>query len=326
MPPDEWNGSRWKPTENDGHYESWFLRGNAGDRAFWIRYTLFAPAGRPEATVGELWAIWFERGGTITAVKSVVPIAQCSISGERLAVRIGDATLDERSLIGRAQANGHTIAWDLTYGGGQPPVLLYPRRLYTTPLPRAKTVIPQPLAKFTGSITVDGVRQPIDAWLGSQNHNWGPRHTHRYAWSQVCGFDEAPDAFLECSTAQLKIGPIVTPPMSPVVMRLGGETLSWTGWVRVVRALGAYKPYEWHLESTGPAGTIDIAVRADATEFVALRYPDPPGGHKICLNSKLAHCEVMLRRPNTAPQVFHSSRAAFEILDDTAPPGVTPVV
>src|SRR6185436_10417730 len=153
----------------------------------------------------------------ITAVKSELPIAKCSIAGDRLAVRIGDAVLDERSLRGAASANGHTIAWELTYGGGQAPVLLYPRRLYSTPLPRAKTVIPQPLAKFTGSITVDGTRQPIEAWVGSQNHNWGPRHTYRYAWAQICGFDEAPDAFLECSTAQLKIGPIVTPPLSPVV-------------------------------------------------------------------------------------------------------------
>ena len=118
MPPEEWNGSRWNAADRGGHYESWFLRANAGDRAFWIRYTLFSPAGNPSATVGELWAIWFSRGGQITAVKTELPIAQCSISGERLAVRIGDAALDDRSLKGAASANGHTITWDLEYGGG----------------------------------------------------------------------------------------------------------------------------------------------------------------------------------------------------------------
>jgi hypothetical protein len=42
------------------------------------------------------------------------------------------------------------------------------------------------------------------------------------------------------------------------------------------------------------------------------------------MNSKIARCELTLRRAG-ATTVLHSSRAAFEILDDTAPPGVQPV-
>jgi hypothetical protein len=41
--------------------------------------------------------------------------------------------------------------------------------------------------------------------------------------------------------------------------------------------------------------------------------------------SKIARCELTLRRGATTT-VLHSSRAAFEILDDTAPPGVQPAV
>jgi hypothetical protein len=322
----DWNGARWKQGDPGGHYESWFLRGNAGDRAFWIRYTLFSPKGRAEQTVGELWAIWFERGGSIVAVKSELPVAKVSVAADRLAVRIGDAALDAASARGSASANGHTIAWDLQFSGDTPPLLLMPRRMYQLPLPRAKTVVPRPLAQFVGTITVDGKPQVIDSWLGSQNHNWGSRHTDRYAWGQVAGFDEAPDAFLECSTARLKLGPIMTPPLSVAALRLGDEVLSWTGLVYAARALGAYAPYQWHLETTGKHGAIDMRMSADPSEFVALRYPNPPGGTKICLNSKLAHCEITVRRPNLPPLVLRSSRAAFEILDDTAPPGVVPAV
>jgi len=322
----DWNGARYRPGDTAGHYESWFQRANAGDLAFWIRYTLFVPRGKPEAAVGELWAIWFERGGTIVAVKSELPIARCALTADRFDVRIGEATLDATSLRGEASTGDHRIAWDLQFGGGQEPMLLFPRRLYDTRLPRAKAVVPRPLARFTGTITVDGTRHEIASWVGSQNHNWGSRHTDRYAWGQVAGFDEAPEAFLECSTARLRIGPVWTPPLSPVVMRLGDETLKWNGLLHTARALGAYAPYQWHLESSGKPGKIDIRIQAGAKEFVALRYPNPPGGTKICLNSKLAHCEVTLTRPGRIPLVLHSDRVAFEILDDTAPPGVVPRV
>ena len=79
------------------------------------------------------------------------------------------------------------------------------------------------------------------------------------------------------------------------------------------------------IATSGPAGDLAIWISAAAADFVALRYDNPPGGVKICLNSKLARCEATLRRAGTTT-VLTSSRAAFEILDDTVPPGVQPAV
>ncbi|HEU4729826.1 MAG TPA: hypothetical protein VFT22_18145 [Kofleriaceae bacterium] len=325
---DHWNGARYKPGDPGGHYESWFQRANdaSGRRAFWIRYTIFAPRGRPADAVGELWAIAFDReGARITAVKQVHPIHACTFAADRLAVAIGEARLDDGALRGTASSHGHTIAWDLRFGGGRAPLLLLPERLYAAPIPKAKSLVGRPLARFTGTLVIDGETLAIDDWVGSQNHNWGTKHTDRYAWGQVAGFDDAPDAFLECSTARLKIGPLWTPWMSPVMLQIGGETLAWNGIGRAIRARASYAPYDWHVETTGPAGTIAVAITASAADFVALRYGNPPGGVKICLNSKIARCEVTLRRGG-ATTVLRSSRAAFEILDDTAPPGVEPAV
>jgi hypothetical protein len=325
---DHWNAARYQPGMTAGHYESWFQRANdaSGRRAFWIRYTIFAPRGRPDDAVGELWAIVFDReAARIVAVKQVHPIAACAFARDRLDVAIGAARLDDGVLHGAAAWHGHTIAWDLRYAGGQAPLLFLPERLYAAPVPKAKTLVGRPLARFTGTLTIDGEPLAIDDWVGSQNHNWGRRHTDRYAWGQVAGFDEAPDAFLECSTARIKIGPLMTPRLSPVMLRLGGETLAWNGLARAIRARGHYAPYDWRIETSGTAGDIAISIRAAAADFVALRYDNPPGGVKICLNSKIARCELTLRRRGTTT-VLHSSRAAFEILDDTAPPGVQPVV
>jgi len=325
---EQWNGVRYRPGMTTGHYESWFQRANdaSGRRAFWIRYTIFAPRGRPADAVGELWAIAFDReGSTIAAVKQVHPIAACTFARDRLDVAIGDARLDDGALRGAATARGHTIEWDLRYGGGQPALLFLPERLYGAPIPKAKLLVGQPLARFTGHLIVDGARVAIADWVGSQNHNWGSKHTDRYAWGQVAGFDEAPDAFLECSTAQLKLGPLWTPRMSPVLLRLGGETLAWNSLGRAVRARGRYAPYDWRIETSGPSGELTVAISAAPSDFVALRYDNPPGGAKICLNSKIARCELTLRRGATTT-VLRSSRAAFEILDDAAPPGVEPRV
>ncbi len=326
MTRDRWNGARFVP--GTGHYESWFQRANdaTGRRAFWIRYTIFSPANHPGDAVGELWAIAFDRQtGAIVAVKDVVPIADCRFDPARLDVAIGAATLTDGVLCGDAASNGHTIAWDLTFSGGQPPLLLFPEFMYGTKLPRAKSLVPRPLAAFRGSLIVDGERIAITDWIGSQNHNWGSRHTDRYAWGQVAGFDGAPDAFLECSTARLKIGPVWSPWLSPVVLRLGGETLQWNRIDRAIRARGRYADQQWAIHTCGPDGELTVEISASPADFVALRYANPPGGAKLCMNSKLARCELTLVRRGTTTRLV-SSCAAFEILDDHGPPGVEPVV
>lgn len=62
------NARSYVPGDRAGHYESWFRRANHAQRplAFWVRYTVFSPKGRPDLAVGELWAIHFdgERGAS----------------------------------------------------------------------------------------------------------------------------------------------------------------------------------------------------------------------------------------------------------------------
>src|SRR5256885_12640451 len=132
----------------------------------------------------------------IVAVKQVHPVAGCRFARDRLDVAIGDARLDDGALRGAATARGHTIAWDLRYTGGQPPLLLLPEKLYAAAVPRAKALGGRPPARFTGTLTVDGEALPIADWVGSPNHNWGSPPTHRYASGQGARVDETPHAVL----------------------------------------------------------------------------------------------------------------------------------
>jgi hypothetical protein len=251
---------------------------------------------------------------------------RCRFSRERLEAKIGEAELDERSLRGAASAGGHRVAWQLALEGGDPPLLLLPRALYSRGLPRAKALVGTPNARFDGSLEVDGERIAIEGWRGSQNHNWGSRHTDRYAWGQVAGFDGAPDAFLECSTARLRVGPIWTPWLTLLVLREGGRELALNSLLRAARAHAQLDGLRWSFDTSGPGLRVQGRFEAPAASFVGLRYANPPGGWKICLNTKLASCELLITGAGREPRTLRTrSRAAFELLVDEPAAGV-PVV
>lgn len=322
-----WNRARYRAGDAAGHYESWFLRANhpADPLAFWIRYTIFSPRGRAAAALGELWAIAFDGlRGEIRAAKSEVPLDVCRFSTSGLDVRIGSSLLTAGHLEGEARSPGARLGWAMRYAGGGEPLRLLPGAMYERPLPRAKAVTPCPGAVFDGALTVDGAEVPIRGWRGSQNHNWGSRHTDEYAWGQVAGFDGAPDAFLECSSARIRLGPVRTPWLTLVVLRLDGEEHRLNTTWQAVRARQQVRLFDWRFESRSG----DLAVRgrmsAPASSFVALPYGNPPGGTKTCLNTKIAACELTVERRGHPPRTLVTGhRAAFEILTDRTDHGLS---
>lgn len=319
---DDANRMRFDPSARGGHYESWFIRANhpTERRAFWIRYTIFQPKAQPGAALGELWAIVF-REGEITAVKTQMPWSTCAV-GEGLDLRFGDATLDGERAEGEASALGHTLKWSLGLRGGTAPLLLLPENLYDAPFPKAKALVPRPSTIFDGTLQVDGEELNVERWVGSQNHNWGSKHTDRYAWGQVAGFDDHPDTFLEVSTAKVVLGPVATPWMTPIVLRVGDREHRVNALVRTVRNRGRYHEgrdgdrLRW--DFSGQAKGVRIAgnMEAAASDFVGLPYGNPPGGEKICLNSKVARCHLEVSEGARVTRL-KSDRAAFEILTDS---------
>jgi hypothetical protein len=326
---EHWNRCRFVPSSERGHYESFFQRANHDERplAFWIRYTIFSPRKRPDQAVGELWAIYFDgERNHIAAAKSVFPLSECAFSDTGLEARIGDSTLDDGALSGRAESSAHRIEWSLQYRSSEPPLLLLPERLYERSLPKAKAVVGSPNAIFTGSIAVDDEKISIDDWKGSQNHNWGSRHTDAYAWGQVAGFDNAPDAFFECGTARVRIGPFWTPWLTLLVLRLEGRELALNTFGQSLRAHGRYDFFTWSFESHSPDVRLKGRMTAPASAFVGLAYGNPPGGTKTCLNTKLSSCELAVHQIGQPLRTLRSEhRAAFEILTDDKTHGV-PVV
>ncbi|MCB9592577.1 MAG: hypothetical protein H6719_07585 [Sandaracinaceae bacterium] len=321
-----WNGARWTAGDPRGHYESWFQRANHPTRplAFWIRYTIFSPAGRPGDGLGELWAIAFDgERGSIVAVKEEHSIRECRFAKSELEARIAGSTLDATRLRGGAKLGAHELRWDLAYTSPEPVLLTFDRALYGKPIPKAKALVGSPLAVYRGNLVVDGERLEVDGWVGSQNHNWGEKHTDQYAWGQVCGFDDAPDAFLEVGCGRIKVGPVLTPALTVLTLRLDGREHAFGTIGQGLRAKGSYDFFRFAFETGDDDVHIAGNIAAARADFVGLPYYNPPGGTKTCLNSKIARCDLTVRRRGEPPRTLSTrSRAAFEILTEATDHGV----
>jgi len=311
------NGSRYDPNDKRGFYESWFQRANHPSKplAFWIRYTVFVPKGRPGDAMGELWAMFFDReAGRIVAAKEVVPLKDCRLAPTGLEVAMDGRFLDHEQLTGGVRHGGHAIDWDLRYTTPERPILNYPRKLYPGGFPKAKALVGSPNATFSGTLGVDGDAISVDGWVGSQNHNWGLQHTDSYAWGQVCGFDNEPDTFLECGAGKLKFGPLWTPWMSVIVLRDGDREHQLNGVGQWMRNGGRFDWFRLQLDGTKDGVRIAGSIEARKEDFLGLPYWNPPGGIRSCLNSKLARAEFVVTEPGREPRTLVSEhRAALEL-------------
>jgi hypothetical protein len=323
----EVNFTRYKNLKT-GHYESFFQRANHPTRplAFWIRYTIFSQKNHPQDALAELWAIFFNgEAGQHVAVKREVPLKQCVFSPSSFFVEIDKARLEPGKLFGRVNTNEYALAWDLTFTSDAKPLLLLPPELYQTKLPAAKSLVGYPMATYNGHLTVNGENIPIMNWVGSQNHNWGSRHTDLYAWGQVAGFDTHPESFLEVATARLKIGPLWTPYMTLLVLRYNHQEYTLNSLVQSLKAKGTFDYFSWTFRSETKQIAVEGTISAPNEAFVGLNYYNPPGGTKHCLNTKIASCIVRFvnKQQHTTETLMTQNRSAFEILTDDHKHGIT---
>jgi hypothetical protein len=167
-------------------------------------------------------------------------------------------------------------------------------------------------------MVVNGRTVEVDDWIGSQNHNWGSRHTDRYPFGQVAGFDNAPDTFLEVVTARIRVGPLSTPWLTFVVVRRAGREHALVGLRQARRAEAEFGHFLWRFRSEDPRVRLDGTISARAQDFDGLRYDNPPGGSKHCLNTKIGTCRLTVtdKATDRTDVLVTRHRALFEILTD----------
>src|SRR5690606_27788702 len=131
-------------------------------------------------------------------------------------------------------------------------------------------------------------------------------------WGQVAGFDNAPQAFLELATARIRIGPLLTPPMTTLVLRLDGREYKLNSLLQAVRTKAHYGYFNWHFDATGKQVRIVGDIQAPREHFIGLNYYNPPGGSNTCLNCKIASCRLLVQEKGQPDRMLHTAnRAAF---------------
>jgi hypothetical protein len=309
-----WNAVRFDP-ERRGHVESYFFKLNdsEGRRALWLKATILS---RRSGTgpVAEAWAIAFDREEEHVAAKEVVAYESARFSREGLSVKVENLRFEEGRIEGSVASADHRIEFALEFSTDKAPLVPYPsRRMYQGRLPSSKLVSPHPDSRFSGRYSVDGRAVEVEGWRGMQGHNWGTKHAELYGWGHCNQWCEDEELVVEGVTARVKLGRILTPPITIVCAIHRGVRYAFNRPSQLLLARGSVTERSWRFRATAPGARIEGELAADTRDFAGLYYENPNGEMTYCLNSKIARGSVRLEIEGRAPVVVTTRTAALEI-------------
>ena len=328
------NALIWQSGSAKGHVESYFMKFNEPQtgRAAWIKFTLYAPTGKPEQTVGETWAIFFDANDPAKNVgmKETVSIADCRIERNPLRLQFGGNVFAPGATSGSLKNDrGESIAWDLTWTDGDEPFALFPfEKMYTFKLPKSKALTPFPNSRYSGTLIVGGADWAVSGLRGMQGHNWGEEHAHFYGWVQGSVFDDGADAWFEGFSGKVKIGPVVTPFLSMAFLKLDGRLYRFDRAASWFTKSVELTNNRWTFQIPGPEHVLRGEVGAPTERFCGLHYYDPTGKLSYCLNSKVSDARIELvdkASGETIRTLTSTAGFALEVLTKQPGHGVTMV-
>lgn len=313
------NLTRWRGQKP--FYEVYYLKFNnlAEQTALWLRYTLLAPPKR--AMEASLWGIYFDAKNPHNNffVKETFPDTQTKIEREFFYFSIGDSALFQDGARGHMKQSSHTLEWDLHFTPGVS-LKHYPALMYILPLPKTRFLAPHLSMKISGSLVIDGRRTLLPDVPGHQAHLWGTEQGHRWAWANCNTFQEDPDAVFEALTAQVKIGPRLSPPISLLFFWVDGQRYAFQYPHHWFRNISRYDRQSWHLEASKGNRYFIVDLRARPEDQMEVPYEDPTGSHRLCLNTKLADLRLDVLKKSAGSweltkRLTAKRSAAFEVVE-----------
>ncbi|MBI4818206.1 MAG: hypothetical protein HY791_18225 [Deltaproteobacteria bacterium] len=308
-----------------GHVESYFLRANhpTERKAFWLKATIFKPLHGP--AIAETWAIVFD-GADRFAERETVPLESARFRGSpprieaaKLEIHVDGDGVAKGSVSGPTGRAEIDLAWTVEAGSLGAPLCLLPlESLLDGPFPKSKLLTPYPSLVFRGQISAPGRTFAIDGWHGMLGHNWGKEHAHEYLWGQ-CNFLDGSGtaASAEAFTARIKVGPVVSPRISALVVRTRGHEYRFERLYDLWRQKVWTDELYWSLRMRSDVAEASLTMRTSWSEVVCLGYDSPNGKRSFCVNSKLAKSTLELRAPGENRTFVSAHGGAFELLSGT---------
>lgn len=260
------------------------------ETGLWLRYTISSPRSGDASCA--LWAFAFDpEGEAAFAGRNEFPVDYLGhVPGrdDGAVVRIGDAWMSETHLEGRVERDGRSLAWSLDLEPEDRTHQHLPATLRPLAAKRFSTLCsPNLSVPFTGTVELDGETIEYDGDPGCQSHRWGRRHSKSWAWAHCSSWDGGEDAVFEGVAA--KPAPWL-PALTFPYLRYRGEDVRFD----FLRAHSRFEVPAWTFTATGERWRITGAAGLHPQRAVQVRYSDPDGGERHCLNSEIADLAMEL--------------------------------
>ena len=279
-----WNGAR-------GRFEVWYttLTDGATGTGFWVHHELVAPDGGGPAELRG-WAAVFPPGEP-PRLAHFEPVGWHRPAAGRVLEAPG-VTMSPRHLAGAAGR----VEWDLRADPGREATLFtFPRWAWRTGLLPAAQVVPQPAARFRGTVRFDDRVLELDDARGATAHIYGQRHARRWAWlhADLGGGDVAEVVAAVPSTPVLRY----LPPLPLVRLRVDGRELPAGDTLLAASRLHAEIGLPtWRVWGRVGDHRVRIEVTQDDAATVAVGHADPDGREATVRNSERADVHIRLDR------------------------------
>lgn len=326
------NRVRWDG--RPGFFEIWFVVvfDPAAPRAWWLRWTTFAPApGSPGTPRATLWVAAFDaRAATpVRAAKRILPpAARDANPNGRFRVRIGDAELRVDGTRGAIPLGGGELAWDLRWTPAPAAARHAPALLSALPLPTRVAHVHDG-ARADGWVALDGAGVALHGAPVVQKHLWGTRRVEELFWLHCPRLDGDAPGRIEATAVRLRRGGGL-PPLVTLRAAVGTKVLAHTGLAAVPRnrceRLG---PTTLRWRAAGLRHRIVATATCDPATLAGWVYRDPSGFDLHVAQSDVASCTLDVEtRPHPLAAWRHASRltcresAALEFHAPEPLPGV----
>ena len=325
---EEGNRVRWGG--EPGFFEIWFLVvfDPAAPRAWWLRYTTFAPApGQPGAPRATLWAAAFDaRAPTpARAGKRILPLSAYEAPRDgAFRVRLAEAELGNDSARGACPVGGRPFAWDLYFTPAEREAVRAPELLHRLPLPTNVSHANDGI-RVNGWVALDGVRIALERAPAVQKHIWGTRRVEELFWLYCPLLDDG--GAIEATGVRVRRDR--GPRIAPVWLRTRGAETSWWNPPGILRRrVVPDGPGRLRVRAASATAYVVATATCDPATLVGYVYRDPSGFDVYVAQSDVATCEVAwcdrrhrLARWN-APRHARGARTAIEFHERTPLPGV----
>jgi len=276
---------RWRGAP--GRLEVWYatLSDPVTRAGLWVHCETVAPTdGEP---YGHGWVTWFPAQGSPRTER---------FGPEPVQPATGTTWFDAAGAVAgpeRLTGSARSLTWDLSWKDTGAPLWTFPRVAWEREVLPGAQVVLAPTADFTGALTVDGTKIPVDRWRGNVAHIYGHGNAMQWGWIHA---DLGDGDVLEAVTAvSHKPGLNRLAPLAFIRFRIDGK--DWPATIlpslRMRTTLGLQ---HWQME--GRIGRREVLIRVDQPNerCVSLEYTDPDGGKCVCTNTEQADVHIEISR------------------------------